>query len=83
MLTPANKWQFVRPGCKILDNGKRKIADVCSSYASEEILQMRGHLLAAAPDLYAALKLAEQELSGSPVLETVRAALAKADETDA
>ena len=49
-------WQFVRKGCKVIDERGRKIADISVAYCGEAELMKRGKTIAAAPQLKEALE---------------------------
>lgn len=79
----SETWKWVRKGCRI-ERGGREVAEVNVSYCDETTLNQRGHLIAAAPDMYAALETLLPEgwddgvMDHMPGVKGARLALAKA-----
>ena len=58
----AEQWQWQRKGCRVYDKSGHKVADVSLSWITEDELNERGRLIAAAPELLEALEKAAIEL---------------------
>lgn len=82
----SEKWVWRRIGAKVWTEDGKKVADVNLGWCSTDKLNERGHLIAAAPELYEALELAEDMLadmpdddgSVAPIRRQINATLAKA-----
>jgi len=60
MYIKHTKWTWERKNCKIVDIDGHKVAEVNVAYTVEKILNERGNLLCAAPELLEALEAVDE-----------------------